>query len=82
MEQTKTNPQAPVESGRAGIIDRLKAATGVDAVKALVVEIETYAQASNKTKRRFLRVLSTKGIPASDLGLSVPLPKFLQGALE
>lgn len=61
---------------RVGIVERLKAETLPEPIVALVSEFKTYADASAKTSRRFLRVLMTKGIPAKELDC-----QFLRRAL-
>ena len=60
MSENKNEPTPP--AGRVGIIERLKAETLPEAIVALVAEFKTYASASAKTQRRFLRVLKTKGV--------------------
>lgn len=74
MTQVKNEP-TPV-AGRVGILERLKTTTEAGALIALVAELQTFEQASSKTIRRFLSVLSTKGVPARDLHLGSLLSRI------
>jgi len=65
MENTKTKPVVP--AAPRGIIERLKAATSIEAVAALVAEFAGYTKASEKTVRRFIRALKK-----SEFGGTIP----------
>jgi hypothetical protein len=77
--ETKANPQAPFESGRVGIIDRLKSAQSAAETLVIVAEFKTFTQASDKTKRRFAKVLHAK-CALMDEDQSVPREEIRQAA--
>jgi hypothetical protein len=45
---------------RVGLLEQLKAATDLETVKSLAAEFDTFRYASNKTRSRFARLLSSK----------------------